>query len=114
MVIAMRAVSAGGMVSTATVAIELDAAGDRGQPRHQGEGFEIVVPEVRLAAEAAQLDHRQGEVEAILLGAQHDFRLRSKLGVYCGEVVEISQPLFPMGMKTPISMAPSHAAMARR
>jgi hypothetical protein len=30
--------------------------------------------------------------------------LRSKLGVYCGEVDEISQPLFPMGMKTPISI----------
>jgi hypothetical protein len=28
----------------------------------------------------------------------------SKLGLYCGEVVEISQPLLPMGMKTPISM----------
>src|SRR5258707_9794583 len=24
--------------------------------------------------------------------------LRSKLGVYCGDVVEISQPLFPMGI----------------
>src|SRR4051812_2815188 len=31
-------------------------------------------------------------------------RLSSKLGLYCGEVVEISQPLLPMGMKTPISM----------
>src|SRR4029453_16598671 len=30
--------------------------------------------------------------------------LRSKLGRYCGEVVEISQPLFPIGMKTPISI----------
>jgi hypothetical protein len=30
--------------------------------------------------------------------------LSSKLGLYCGEVVEISQPLLPMGMKTPISM----------
>jgi hypothetical protein len=24
--------------------------------------------------------------------------------LYCGEVVEISQPLLPIGMKTPISM----------
>ena len=31
-------------------------------------------------------------------------RLRSKLGMYCGEVVEISQPLLPMGMKTPSCM----------
>ena len=28
-------------------------------------------------------------------------RLRSKVGLYCGEVVEISQPLLPMGMNTP-------------
>ena len=25
--------------------------------------------------------------------------------MYCGEVVEISQPLLPIGMKTPMSMA---------
>jgi hypothetical protein len=31
-------------------------------------------------------------------------RLSSKLGMYCGEVVEISQPLLPIGMKTPMSM----------
>src|SRR5271168_4824446 len=28
-------------------------------------------------------------------------RFRSKLGLYCGEVVEISQPLLPIGMNTP-------------
>jgi hypothetical protein len=31
--------------------------------------------------------------------------------MYCGEVVEISQPLFPIGMNTPISMTPSNAAV---
>jgi len=31
-------------------------------------------------------------------------RLRSKLGLYCGEVVEISQPLLPIGIKTPSCM----------
>jgi hypothetical protein len=36
--------------------------------------------------------------------------LSSKLGLYCGEVVEISQPLLPMGMKTPISMVPVSSA----
>jgi hypothetical protein len=39
--------------------------------------------------------------------------LRSKLGVYCGDVVEISQPLFPMGMKTPISMLHLSATVTR-
>jgi hypothetical protein len=49
--------------------------------------------------------------------------LRSKLGLYCGDVVEINHPLLPIGMKTPSSMgltsplrytAPafSHAALA--
>jgi hypothetical protein len=28
----------------------------------------------------------------------------SKVGLYCGEVVDTSQPLLPMGMNTPISM----------
>ena len=27
--------------------------------------------------------------------------------MYCGEVVEISQPLFPIGMKTPMSISRS-------
>jgi len=31
-------------------------------------------------------------------------RFRSNDGMYCGEVVEISQPLLPMGMKTPSCM----------
>src|SRR5476651_715444 len=30
--------------------------------------------------------------------------LSSKLGLYCGEVVETIQPFLPIGMKTPISM----------
>src|SRR5882757_5296053 len=30
--------------------------------------------------------------------------LSSKVGLYCGELVEISQPLLPIGMKTPISI----------
>ena len=33
--------------------------------------------------------------------------LRSKLGMYCGAVSEMSQPLLPIGMKTPMSMSPS-------
>jgi hypothetical protein len=104
MVIAMRAHSAGGSVRTATVAISSMREVNEARPRHQGEGFEIVVPEARRPAEAVQLDHRQGEVEAVLLRRSTTSLLSSKLGVYCGDVVEISQPLFPMGMKTPISI----------
>ncbi|HWZ37963.1 MAG TPA: hypothetical protein VNY08_06655, partial [Bradyrhizobium sp.] len=31
-------------------------------------------------------------------------RFRSKLGLYCGDVVEISQPLLPIGINTPSSI----------
>src|SRR5258708_35228568 len=34
--------------------------------------IEIVVPELAFAAEAAQLDHRQHEVEAVAFGVQRD------------------------------------------
>ncbi|QTK82234.1 Hypothetical protein AT6N2_L1465 [Agrobacterium tumefaciens] len=51
---------------------QLDLGGDGGQPRHQREGFQIVIPELGLAAEATQLDHRQRKVETILLGLQRD------------------------------------------
>ncbi|MNZ84803.1 hypothetical protein D3C78_1035720 [compost metagenome] len=37
---------------------QLDLGGDGGKARHQREGFQIIVPEFGLAAEAAQLDHR--------------------------------------------------------
>jgi hypothetical protein len=39
---------------------------------HQREAFEAVLPELRFAAEAAQLDHRQQEIEAVLFGLQRD------------------------------------------
>ena len=36
--------------------------------------------------------------------------------MYCGEVVEISQPLFPIGMNTPMSIERSsgYAGLAQR
>ena len=71
-VTAMRAAIGGGIVSTATGREQLDAARHRGQPGHQGERFEVVVPELRRAAEAVQFDHRQREIEAKALGLLHD------------------------------------------
>src|SRR5260370_9608696 len=52
--------------------MEVGGGGEGGRGRQQSEGREVVVPVGRLAAEAAQLDHRQGEVEAVTLGPQHD------------------------------------------
>ncbi len=51
---------------------QLDLAGDGSQARHQREGLQVVFPEFGFAAEAAQLDHRQREVEAVALGLLHD------------------------------------------
>jgi hypothetical protein len=51
-----------------------------------------------------QFDHRQRKVKAEALGFSTTRKFRSKLGLYCGEVVEINHPLLPMGIKTPSSM----------
>src|SRR6185369_8474735 len=40
-------------------------------------------------------------------------RLRSKLGLYCGEVVETSQPLLQMGRKTPTCITVSRLRLTR-
>jgi hypothetical protein len=63
-----------------------------------------VVPELRLAAEAAQLDHREREVEAVVLGRQGDLLVQLEGRLVLGRVLDSSQPLFPMGMKTPTFM----------
>ncbi|MNL42255.1 hypothetical protein D3C87_1646980 [compost metagenome] len=67
---------------------DLDPVGHGRQAGHQGEALQIVLPELGLAAEPAQLDHREREVEAVLLGLLHDLLvqrearhvLRSRLG----------------------------------
>ncbi len=50
----------------------LDLLGDGGKAGHQRETLEIMLPELGLAAESAQLDHREGEIEAVFLGLDHD------------------------------------------
>ena len=52
--------------------VDLYLVGDGGQPRHQREAFEAIFPKFGLAAKAAQLDHRQQEIEAMLFGALRD------------------------------------------
>ena len=42
------------------------------RPAIRVKDLEIVVPELALAAEAAQLDHRQGKIEPVMLGLLHD------------------------------------------
>ena len=49
---------------------QLDAGRHGGEARHQREGFQVVVPELRGTAEAVELDHRQREVEAEGLALQ--------------------------------------------
>ena len=50
----------------------MDAPGHGRQAGHQGERFQVVAPELAGAAEAAQLDHRQHETQAVALGRRHD------------------------------------------
>jgi hypothetical protein len=45
----------------------------RRQAGHQGERFEVMVLEFAFAAEAAQIDHRQREIETVALCLLHDF-----------------------------------------
>ena len=52
--------------------VEHDTARHRSQPGHQREGFEIIVPELGLAAEAMELDHRKREFEPVPLGLLDD------------------------------------------
>jgi hypothetical protein len=64
---------AGGKVSTAV-------ARDRREPRHQGEAFEVIIPKLALAAEAAQLDHRQGKIKIIVLGLLNHLPIEVEAG----------------------------------
>jgi hypothetical protein len=41
-------------------------------PRHQGEALQAVIPELGLSAKPVQFDHREGEIEAIRFGLQHN------------------------------------------
>ncbi len=52
--------------------VDLDAGGDCRQPGHQREGLQVVIPEFGFAAEAAQLDHRQGKIEVVVLRFLHN------------------------------------------
>jgi hypothetical protein len=67
--------------------VELDALGDGGQARHQRERFEVVVPELCLAAETAQFDHRQREGESLPLGLLHDPLVQLEGGLVLGGVL---------------------------
>jgi hypothetical protein len=59
----MRAMMAGGM--------EFYPRCHGGKPGHQGEGFQIVVPKLAFAAEAAQLDHGEREFQPVGFGLLH-------------------------------------------
>jgi hypothetical protein len=67
---------AGGMTSVAAVPNSLIF-----ESRHQREAFEIVIPELRLAAETAQLDHRQREIKTVFLGLERDFLVEFEAGL---------------------------------
>ena len=84
--------------------VDLDLLGDRGEPGHQGEALQIIFPELGLAAEAPQLDHREQEIDAVFLGPERDLLVEIEARHVLRRVLQISQPLLPIGMKMPTSM----------
>ena len=113
MVTAMRAMIAGGMVSTATEAKSLIRVVTAARPAISVKDsrlwsqYSLGPPKPRsLIIESAKSKPKRSAFCTTS-------RFRSKLGMYCGEVVEISQPLLPMGMKTPRSMARSFRTARR-
>ncbi|MND79625.1 hypothetical protein D3C80_713710 [compost metagenome] len=74
---------------------QLDLGGHGGEARHQGEGFQIIIPELGLAAKAAQLDHRQRKVEAILLRLQRDRLVQVEARLVLRRVFRKKPPIVP-------------------
>ena len=70
MVTAIRASTAGGMVSTAAEAKSFQARRDGGEARHRRKTLRIVVAIFRRPTEATQLDHGKRGFEAVFLGLQ--------------------------------------------
>ena len=104
MVTAMRAAIGGGMVSTAQVANSLMRVVTAARPairvklsRLWSQNWEGPPKPCSLIMESAKSKPKRSAFSTMV-------RLSSKLGMYCGLVVEISQPLLPMGMKTPSCM----------
>jgi hypothetical protein len=73
---------------------ELDAAGYRGEPGHKREGFEVIGPELRRPADACSFIIDSAKSKPKRSAFSTICKFRSNLGLYCGEVVQINQPLF--------------------
>src|SRR5271155_3098175 len=113
-VTAMRAVRGGGMVSTATEANSWMRLVTAARPA-------IRVKDSRLWSQYCDappkpcsliMDNANSKPNRSAFSTMA--RLRSNVGMYCGEVVEISQPLLPIGMKTPSCMASYSAVVNDR
>ena len=88
--------------------VQVDGLGDRGQSGHERQGLHRVVPVLGRTAIAAPLAHGEHEVAPRLARRVTVIeRLSSKVGMYCGAVVETTQPLLPIGMNSPIFMGSS-------
>jgi hypothetical protein len=104
MVTAMRAAIGGGIVKTAQVANSLIRVVTAASPA-------ISVKDSRLWSQYC--DGPPKPCSLIIESAKSNpnrsafsmtVRFKSKVGMYCGEVVDISQPLLPIGRKTPSCM----------
>ena len=60
---------------------EFYARSNGGQAGHEGKSLQIILPKLRLPAEPAVLDHREGKIDPTPLGFQHDGLVQLEAGL---------------------------------
>src|SRR5882762_8775250 len=110
MVDAMRAVKAGGMVSTATEAKSWMRDVTAASPAIRVKDSRVWSQYSDGPPKPRSLIIDSAKSKPNLSAFSTTVRLSAKLGLYCGEVVEISQPLLPIGMNTPSCIRRASAA----
>jgi len=104
MVEAIRAAMAGGMVRVATVAKILILLVTAARPAIRVKLSRLCSQNCVLPPNPRSLIIESAKSKPYCSAFWVMVLLSSKLGMYCGEVSEMSQPLLPMGMKTPTCM----------
>lgn len=104
MVTAMRASTAGGMVSTAAEAKSLIRVVMEASPAIRVKLSRLWSQYSEGPPKPRSLIMERAKSKPYFSAASVTVRFSSKVGMYCGDVEEISQPLLPIGRKTPTSI----------
>ncbi len=107
MVDAMRAAIAGGRVRTADGRIQLDPLVTAAMPAISVKLSSAWSQNSLSPPKPRSLTIERANSNPYFSASSVTSRLSAKLGPYCGEVFEISQPLLAIGMKTPSSLSDS-------